>query len=191
MLCSRFLRAEKTYEAPGTFYRVSEGAYNWILGGYSRGLKWVLSHQHFMLLVAFVTFVATIWLYAVVPKGFFPQQDTGLIMGRTEAAQDISFPAMVRLQSRAARIVLDDPAIQTLVSFIGGGYGASTVNNGSLFITLKPLGERKVSADQVINRLRPKLAAVEGITFVLAGFAGHPGGGPRDKGAISICAAVL
>jgi HAE1 family hydrophobic/amphiphilic exporter-1 len=182
MLCSRFLRAEKTYEAPGTFYRVSEGAYNWILGGYSRGLKWVLSHQHFMLLVAFVTFAATIWLYAVVPKGFFPQQDTGLIMGRTEAAQDISFPAMVRLQSRAARIVLDDPAIQTLVSFIGGGYGASTVNNGSLFITLKPLGERKVSADQVINRLRPKLAAVEGITLYLQASQDIRVGGRATKG---------
>ena len=120
-----------------------------------------------MLVIAFVTLLATLWLYIEVPKGFFPQQDTGVIQGTTDAAQDISFTAMVKLQSRITKFVIDDPAVDTVGAFIGGGYGSSTVNNGRLFITLKPLGKRKVSADAVINRLRKKLAGVEGITLYL------------------------
>ena len=167
MLCSRFLRPEADYGKPGLFYRVAEGAFNWLLAGYKAGLNWVLANQIVMLILALVTAGATFWLYGMVPKGFFPSQDTGIIMGTTDAAQDISFPAMVALQSRVANIVLADPAVLSLGSFIGGGGGSSTVNNGRMFITLKPLGERNISADQVINRLRGKLAGVEGITLFL------------------------
>ena len=167
VLCSRFLRPESSYGPPGVLNRTLETAFNWLLGGYEAGLKWVLRHQLFMLAVALVTAVATVFLYKAVPKGFFPQQDTGVIRGTTDASQDISFPAMVRLQQRIAKIVLDDPAVLSLGSFIGGGGGSSTVNNGSMFITLKPLKERKVSAEQVINRLRQKTSKVEGITLFL------------------------
>ncbi len=167
VLCSRFLRAESTYGPPGIFYRVCERAFNWLLSGYEAGLKWVLRHQPFMLVLAVLTLGATVVLYKQVPKGFFPQQDTGVIRGTTDASQDISFPAMVSLQQRMAKIVLDDPAVLSLGSFIGGGGGSATVNNGSMFITLKPLRERKVSAEQVINRLRQKTSRVEGISLFL------------------------
>ncbi len=120
-----------------------------------------------MLGVAFLTLVATIMLYRAVPKGFFPQQDTGIIMGTTDAAQDISFIAMKELQQKVARIVLADPAVATMASFIGSGIGASTVNNGRMFITLKPRAQRDASADQFINRLRKKLAGVIGINLFL------------------------
>ncbi len=167
MLCSRFLRPESSYPEPGRFYRICEGAFNFLLGGYERGLRWVLCHQVFMLAVAAVTFLATIWLYTLVPKGFFPQQDTGVIMGVSEASQDISFSAMSALQNKAARIVLNDPAVATLGSFIGAASGNGTVNNGRMFITLKPLGQRKVSADAVIARLRGRLAQVTGLNLFL------------------------
>ena len=120
-----------------------------------------------MLIVSALTAVATVVLYGEVPKGFFPQQDTGVVMGTTEASQDISFEAMVKLQKRVAEIVLADPAVASLGSFIGGGRGASTVNNGRMFITLKPLSERKVSADVFINRLRRPLSQVEGISLFM------------------------
>src|ERR1035437_5044180 len=120
-----------------------------------------------MLAVAFLTLVATVFLYRSVPKGFFPQQDTGIIFGTTDAAQDISFAAMSEMQQKVARIVLDDPAVATMASFIGAGMGASTVNNGRMFITLKPKAERKVSADQVIARLRKKLGEVSGVNLFL------------------------
>ena len=167
MLCSRFLRPESGYRKPGAFIRACERSFNWLLGHYETGLKWVLQHHSFMLGVWLLTLVATLMLYRAVPKGFFPQQDTGIIMGTTDAAQDISFIAMKELQQKVARIVLDDPAVATMASFIGSGMGASTVNSGRMFITLKPLDERDASADQVINRLRRKLAGVIGITLFL------------------------
>ena len=167
MLCSRFLRPEAAYRKPGFFIRGCEQSFNWLLGHYETGLRWVLCHQSFMLVVALLTLVATVVLYRAVPKGFFPQQDTGIIMGATDAAQDISFTAMAELQQKVARIVLDDPAVATIASFLGGGMGSSTVNNGRLFITLKPKAERKVSADQVIARLRKKLGEVSGINLFL------------------------
>jgi hydrophobe/amphiphile efflux-1 (HAE1) family protein len=167
MLCSRFLRPEASYGNPGVFYRALEKGFNSLLGGYELGLKWVLRHQIIMLLVTLGTVVATVYMYKMVPKGFFPQQDTGVIMGSSEASQDISFSAMEQLQKRLAQIVLDDPAVLSLGSFIGGGRGNSTVNNGRMFITLKPMRERKVGADVVIARLRRKLAQVEGISLIL------------------------
>ena len=167
MLCSRFLKPEAAYRKPGVFIRGCERAFNWLLGHYETGLGWVLQHHSFMLAVAFLTLVATVFLYRAVPKGFFPQQDTGIIFGTTDAAQDISFAAMTELQQKVAKIVLDDPAVATMASFIGAGMGASTVNNGRMFITLKPRAERKVSADQIIGRLRKKLGGVSGVNLFL------------------------
>jgi multidrug efflux pump subunit AcrB len=106
MLCARFLKAEKDYPAPGVFYRACEWGFDFILGVYSRGLRWVLRHQNFMLLLALFTFIGTVWLYKVVPKGFVPQQDTGTLMGTTEGAQDISFDAMAKLQKEVTQVVL-------------------------------------------------------------------------------------
>ncbi|MDB6110155.1 MAG: acriflavin resistance protein [Pedosphaera sp.] len=167
MLCSRFLKGEAVYGPPGFVYRVSERGFNFVLGIYESGLKWVLRHQFFILFVALLTFAATLWLYTVIPKGFLPQQDTGVIQGISDAAQDISFPAMAELQTKVAGIVMDDPAVESLASFLGGGGPASTINNGRMFITLKPLAERKVGAAEVINRLRPKLGRVTGVTLFL------------------------
>ncbi len=165
MLCSRFLKAESSYREPGPIYRFSEGCFDWVLEHYAAGLRWVLRNQHFMLVLAVGTMIATVALYAFMPKGFFPQQDTGTIMASTEAAQDISFEAMAKLQSRVADIVLADPAVAALGSFIGATSGSSAVNAGRMFISLKPLKERKISADEVINRLRKKMAGLVGITF--------------------------
>ncbi len=167
MLCSRFLKADRDYAPPGAFYRASESVFNFILAGYSRGLKWVLRNQHFMLVVGFLTFIATLWLYTVVPKGFVPQQDTGTLRGTTDAAQDISYEQMARLQNAVTEKILEDPAVATVGSFLGSGGGASTVNNGQMFITLKPLSERKLSADEIIARLRKKTAGMVGITLYL------------------------
>ncbi len=181
MLCSRFLRAEKESDVSGKFSRACERGYEWLLGHYETGLKWVLRHHGFTLIVALLTMVATVWLYRIVPKGFFPQQDTGVLMGTTEAAQDISFPAMAELQQRAAAIVLADPAVATVGSFIGAGAGSSTVNNGRMFITLKPLEERKVHADVIIARLRRQLAQVPGINLFLQAVQDIRAGGRLSK----------
>jgi hydrophobe/amphiphile efflux-1 (HAE1) family protein len=167
MLCSRFLKPEAAYRKPGPFIRACEAGFDWLLGHYERGLRWVLRHWVFTLAVWLMTLVATFMLYRVVPKGFVPQQDTGIVYGSTDAAQDISFNAMKELQQRVTRIVLEDPAVATVGSFLGGGMGASTVNNGRMFLTLKPRGERDASADQVINRLRRKLSGVEGVSLIL------------------------
>ena len=166
MMCSRFLRAESTYGKPGLFYRASERAFSWLLGGYQACLSWVLRHQFIMIVVFLLTVLATGWLYTIVPKGFFPQQDTGSMMGTTEAAQDISFKAMTQLQRETLAIVLADPAVESVGSFVSGS-GNSTVNNGRMFITLAPIEKRRVTADQVINRLRPKLARLPGIALFL------------------------
>jgi len=181
MMCSRFLKPEADYGPPGPFNRSCERVFNWGLTGYEHGLKWVLRHQGFMLLVALGTFIGTIALYVAVPKGFFPQQDTGVIFGNTDAAQDVSFATMAKMQDQVARIVLADPAVDTIGSFVGGGGGASTVNNGRLFITLKPLNVRKVRADAVIARLRGKLAAVPGITLYLQAVQDIRAGGRITK----------
>ncbi len=167
MLCSRFLKPESAYAKPNAFCLACEKSFHWLLGHYETGLKWVLRHQAVMLLVALGTIIATVWLYVIVPKGFFPQQDTGVMIGTTEASQDVSFPTMARLQDQVARIVLADPAIDTLGSFIGAASGSSTLNNGRMFISLKPLSKRKVRVDEVIDRLRRNTAAVPGITLRL------------------------
>ncbi|HZE13571.1 MAG TPA: efflux RND transporter permease subunit, partial [Chthoniobacterales bacterium] len=139
MLCGRFLKREDPNEKRGAFYRVSERAFDAMHNFYARTLKWVLDHEYTMLIVTALVIVATVWLYFVVPKGFFPQQDTGQLGGTTEAAQDISFEAMRAKQEEVVRIVMNDPAVAAVGSFFGGG-GGSSLNNGHMFISLKPKG---------------------------------------------------
>jgi multidrug efflux pump subunit AcrB len=167
MLCSRFLKAEKDEAKPGLIQRGSERVFNWMLALYTDGLHWVLRHQLIMLGVAAVTVVVTIWGYSLIPKGFFPQQDIGSLMGGTEASQDISFAAMSELQDKIANIVLKDPAVEAVSSFLGAGISTSTVNNGRIFVTLKPKDQRDVRADEVITRLRRQTAGVPGIRLTL------------------------
>ena len=166
MMCSRLLKPEKEAEH-GRLYHASERVLAWMVRVYDAGLRRVLRHQWLMLVVTLVTIAVTVWLYAIVPKGLFPQQDTGQIMGTSEAPQDISFPAMRARHEAVTRIVREDPAVSHVVSYIGGGPGGSALNAGSMFVELKPRNARKASADQVIARLRPRLAAVEGITLYL------------------------
>jgi len=135
-----------------------------MLGGYKRGLDWVLGHQRFTFIVTIATACLSVYLYMLVPKGFFPQQDTGRISGSVQAAQDISFSAMKGKMAQFMNIVIKDPAVATSVGFAGGN---TTYNTGRMFITLKPLAERKISADQVIARLRSKLAVVPGATLYM------------------------
>ncbi|MBI1841696.1 MAG: efflux RND transporter permease subunit [Verrucomicrobia bacterium] len=167
MLCARFLKPESAHPTPGLWHRVAERSFQWLLAGYEASLRWVLRHPALMMVVSVLTVVATLWLYQLVPKGFFPQQDTGILMAVTDASQDISFPAMAELQQTMARIVIEDPAVATVGSFIGGGMGNSTINNGRMFITLKPLHERKVSAEAVIDRMRRKASGIPGISLFL------------------------
>ena len=162
-LCAKFLRplGEKRH---GRFYRASEWLFDRLLGGYRRSLQWVLRHQPLTLAVTIATACLSVYLYIIVPKGFFPQQDTGRIGGSVQAAQDISFDAMRVKMGAFVDIVMKDPAVNTIVGFAGGN---TSSNTGRMFVTLKPLAERKVSADQVIARLRSKLAVVPGATLYM------------------------
>jgi len=166
MMCARLLHHRPAKEQ-GWFYRVSEGAWNWVVGLYERTLRVVLRHQFATLVVAVATLVATIWLYIYVPKGFFPVQDTGVILGISEAPQTVSFQSMADRQQRLARVILQDPAVESLSSFIGIDGTNTTGNSGRIQINLKPLEQRKMSASDVIRRLQPKLSSVEGITLFM------------------------
>ena len=169
MLCAKFLRSRDD-SRHGPVYRASEQAFNWLHNEYAAGLRWVLRHQWLMLGVLCGTLALNVYLYIIVPKGFFPQQDTGRLGGQTVAAQDISFPAMRDKQRELAQMVLDDPAIQSVTAFAGGGGpGGGSNNTGFMFIALKPLNLRpdRVSADQVVNRLRRKLTSVPGAILYL------------------------
>jgi len=134
-------------------------------GGYAHSLGWVLRHPRGMLALTLATMAFSVYLYTIVPKGFFPQQDTGRMFGNIQAAQDISFQAMRQKLTEIVDIVKSDPAVDTVTGFSGGGSGNS--NTGRMFIGLKPLHERQLSVDQVIARLRPKLAQVPGAPTVL------------------------
>ena len=149
------------------FYRRSEKVFNDTIAFYGRTLEWVLEHEFATLMVAIATLVLTIVLYIVVPKGFFPVQDTGVIQGVSQAPQDVSFAAMVRGQQSLAQIILQDPAVESLSSFVGIDGTNTTVNSGRILINLKPLEDRKVDITTVINRLAPKLATVSGIQLYL------------------------
>ncbi len=168
MLCARFLKA-RDEARHGHLYRFSESAFARLHYEYNAALRWVLRHQALMLGVAIGAAVLNIYLYVIVPKGFFPQQDTGRLGGRTIAAQDISFNAMEEKQQRLAEMTLQDPAVQSVTASVGGGFGGGGNNTGSMFVALKPLKDRpgRVSADQVVNRLRRKLTSVPGATLFL------------------------
>ena len=163
MMCSRLLRYRKP-EEHNWIYRLSETAFAKVLNAYDRCLRVVLRHPAITLMILLLTIAVNIFLFAVVPKGFFPQQDNGTIMGGVQGAQDASFPAMQSSTARFVNIIKDDPAVQNVVAFTGGGGAA---NGGFVFLALKPLAERKLRADQVIARLRPKLAAVPGASLFL------------------------
>src|SRR5262249_26212060 len=126
-----------------------------------------LCHQTATLLVAVGTLVGTLWLYVIVPKGFFPVQDTGVILGVSEAPQTVSFAAMAERQQALAKVILEDPAVQSLSTFIGIDGVNTTLNSGRVQVNLKPLEERKVTASDNIRRLQPALARVEGITLFM------------------------
>jgi multidrug efflux pump len=163
MMCSILLRKKSKH---GKIYQATEKAFNSILKGYEHSLSWVLEHSILILVVAIATLLLNIYLYSVIPKGFFPQQDTGRLNGSIVADQDTSFQAMQKKIQSLANIVKKDPAVDTVIAFTGGG-GGTTTNTGRVFISLKPLGQRKVSADQIVNRLRGQLAAVPGATLFL------------------------
>lgn len=162
MLCAKFLRPEA--KKHGHIYRASEWTFDRLLGGYRRSLDWVLRHQPLTLGVTIATACVSVWLYILVPKGFFPQQDTGRIVGSVQAAQDISFAAMSDKMRQYVEITMKDPAVQTIVGFAGGN---TQYNTGRMFITLKPLADRKINSDHVIDRLREKLAVVPGAILIM------------------------
>ena len=141
--------------------------FRWLAGAYERGLKVALRHRFITLMVMLGTIALTGYLYVVIPKGFFPQQDTGLIVGITEAAQDISFPAMAERMEALLDPLLKDPAVASVAASIGPGGPTATLNQGRVFIALKPQSERNASADQVIDRLQPQLAKIQGITLYM------------------------
>ncbi|MDB5394997.1 MAG: acriflavin resistance protein, partial [Rhodospirillales bacterium] len=159
-MCARFLgRHEDNH---GRFYLALERFFDWLVHGYGKLLKIVLKHRRLAILSLAVTIGITVLMFVIVPKGFFPQQDNGLVIGATEAALDISSAEMARKQEQASAIILSDPGVATIMSNVGAG-GGNTSNTGKLFISLKPFQERPgITADDIINRLRPKLARLEG-----------------------------
>jgi multidrug efflux pump len=166
MMAAKLLR-HKDESQQGRFYRASERVFEKILHFYDRTLVWVLDHQRLTLGVAVGTLVATVLLFLIIPKGFFPIQDTGVILGISEGAQDISFPAMSTRQQALTQVILADPAVASLSSFIGVDGTNTTVNTGRIQINLKPLADRDLNASDVIRRLTPKLAKVAGITLYM------------------------
>jgi multidrug efflux pump len=162
MMCARFLK-HSTEGKHNWIYRASDSFFNWMYGGYDSSLRWVLRHQRFVLGITIGTICLAVYMYIVIPKGFFPQQDTGRLQGNILASQDISFPAMAPKLAQYQRIILQDPDVDQVSGNVGGG----SVNRGNLQIMLKPLGVRKSSADQVIARLRPKLGRIPGATLFL------------------------
>jgi multidrug efflux pump len=163
MMCAHLLRVETEH---GWFYRKSEEFFTWVVNLYGRTLSIVLRHPALTLASLMATMALTIYLYIQVPKGFFPQQDTGRLSGQIQADQDTSFQTMDKTLLTMVNIIDADPAIDTVNAFSGGG-GGTTTNTARMFISLKPLDERKISADQIIQRLRPKLAKVPGATLYL------------------------
>ncbi|HEY9344296.1 MAG TPA: MdtB/MuxB family multidrug efflux RND transporter permease subunit, partial [Inquilinus sp.] len=166
MLCARLLRHRPQAER-GRFDRGAERAFDWIIGQYGRALGWVLDHQKLTLLVAVATLGLTVALYVVIPKGFFPEQDTGMIQGISEAAQTISYAEMAKHQSALAEAILKDPDVAGLSSFIGVDGTNTTLNSGRFLISLKPLGQRTATAGEIIDRLRGEVAGVAGITLYM------------------------
>ncbi|MEQ1836650.1 MAG: multidrug efflux RND transporter permease subunit [Candidatus Nitrotoga sp.] len=162
MMCARLLRPHSK-SPPGRLYKFSERIFNALLNGYRVSLDWALAHGRIMMLVLLATVCLNVYLYTVIPKGFFPQQDTGRLMGAIQADQSISFQAMRDKLATFVNIVSQDPAVDSVVGFTGGGQ----VNTGRMFVGLKPLAERQISADKVIARLRGKLGHEPGANLFL------------------------
>ncbi|HZP60276.1 MAG TPA: efflux RND transporter permease subunit [Opitutaceae bacterium] len=177
MMCSRILRERARPSPPGRWRRWSETFFADLLGAYERTLAWVLRHGGFMLGILLLTIGLNIWLFTIVPKGFFPEQDTGRIFGGVQADQSISFQSMQQKIRQFVRIVQSDPAVATVVAFTGAGGRGGGANSGRMFVSLKPLSTRRESAEQVIARLRPKLTSVPGaMLFLMAAQEIHIGG---------------
>ncbi|MDD1964696.1 MdtB/MuxB family multidrug efflux RND transporter permease subunit [Pseudomonas putida] len=157
MMCARLLKREPKEEDQGRFYHASGVWIDWLIAAYGRKLQWVLKHQPLTLLVAIATLGITVVLYLAVPKGFFPVQDTGVIQGISEAPQSVSFASMSERQQALAKIILQDPAVASLSSYIGVDGDNATLNSGRMLINLKPHKERDLSATQVIQRLQPQV----------------------------------
>jgi multidrug efflux pump len=160
MMCAKFLKSEHE-RVHGKVYKASERVFQWSLDSYGSGLRWVLRHQALMLVVTLATICFSAYLYVVIPKGFFPQQDTGRMSGSILGAQDLSFPSMQQKLKQYTDIVMSDPAVASMSANTGGG----AENTGRMNVDLKPISERKVTVDQVIARLRRKLAVVPGATL--------------------------
>ncbi|NWD47158.1 MdtB/MuxB family multidrug efflux RND transporter permease subunit [Pseudomonas gingeri] len=167
MMCARLLKREPKEAEQGRFYRASGAWIDWLIESYGRKLQWVLKHQSLTLLVAVGTLALTVVLYLAVPKGFFPVQDTGVIQGISEAPQSVSFAAMSQRQQELAKVILADPAVESLSSYIGVDGDNATLNSGRLLINLKPHRERDLSATQVIARLQPGLDKLVGIRLYM------------------------
>ena len=165
MMASRFLKSET--KEHGRAYKFVEGIFDSMLGFYERTLDIALKFRAVTLLVFIATVATTVGLFVVIPKGFFPTQDTGIVIGITDAAQDVSFEAMKALQLKVNALVLDDPAVAGITSSVGAGSGGQTANNGRMYITLKPWAQRDVNATQVIARLSRKMQGVEGIRLFM------------------------
>ena len=163
MMCAVLLRSE-TGQRHGRLYRISEGFFDAMLGAYRRTLAVALRHPASMMLILAVVLGLNFYLYSVIPKGFFPQQDTGRMIGSIQADQSISFQLMQQKLTQFITIVKNDPAVETAVGFTGGGI---QINSGFMFVSLKPLGERKLSVDEVIGRLRREMAVIPGATLFL------------------------
>ena len=166
MMCARILRPY-TEKQNSRFYSVTGQFFDRVTLGYANKLTWVLAHQRATLLVATASLVFTVILYLIIPKGFFPTQDTGVIQGISEAPQTISFTAMSERQQALSKVILEDPAIESVSSFIGVDGANATLNTGRVTLTLKPLAERGVKVMDIIRRLQPKLNQVEGISLYL------------------------
>src|SRR5882724_7214062 len=160
MMCAILLKSEMS-RGHGLLYRVSERVFDWMVRRYDTSLSWVLRHPPGVLALTLLTIAINVYLFVIIPKGFFPQQDTGRLTGAIQAAQDISFQAMQEKLTEVVGIIKNDPAVDNVLGFTGGG-GGSTTNTARLFIMLIPLEKRTLSADQVIARLRGSLAKVPG-----------------------------
>jgi len=166
MMSARILRHEPK-EQQGRFYRASERVFERMIAFYGRTLKFVLQYQTITLLVALGTLVLTVFLYIIIPKGFFPVQDTGVIQGISQAPETISFDAMAEKQQELAKVILADPSVQSLSSFIGADGTNTTLNSGRMSINLKPLAQRNFNASDLIRRLQSKLQNVQGISLYM------------------------
>jgi multidrug efflux pump subunit AcrB len=166
VMCSLFLK-EQTLHGKGRLNQIAEAGFDWMLRAYDRGLGFVFRNQLPALLSTLVLMAATGYLYVTIPKGFFPEQDTGFIFGQADARQDISFRAMAKLAQQIVDVVKDDPAVSGVFAFTGASAYNPTENAARVFIQLKPHNQRDVTSGQIIQRLRPKVAKVEGVKFYM------------------------